>query len=139
MIEATLIQRVSTNDEGTLGKLFLLGKEFFTLELPWLENKNSVSCIPEGVYVMKWTKSPRLKKFTYEILNVPKRAGIRLHGGNFAGKAPKYITHSLGCPLLGYKVGRMSGQRAILDSRRAVADFERLANKRDIKLEVKNV
>lgn len=139
MIEATLIQRISTNDEGTLGKLTLLGKSFFTLELPWLNNANSISCIPEGIYTVKWTKSPRLKKFTYEILGVPNRAGIRIHGGNFAGRAPKYITHSLGCPLLGYKIGRMNGQRAIFDSRRAVVDFERLGNKETIKLEVKNV
>lgn len=139
MIEATLIQRISTNDEGTIGKLTLLGKSFFTLELPWLDNASGISCIPEGVYTVKWTKSPRLKKFTYEILGVPKRAGIRIHGGNFAGRVPQYITHSLGCPLLGYKVGRMNGQRAIFDSRRAVVDFERLGNKQTIKLEVKNV
>jgi hypothetical protein len=139
MIEASLITRIDSNEQGTLGKLSMLGKEWFTLELPWLDNAQGKSCIPEGVYTVKWTKSPRLKKFTYEILGVPKRAGIRIHGGNLAGTTPKYITHSLGCPLLGYKVGRINGQRAVLDSRRAVADFERLGNKQTIKLEVKNV
>jgi len=138
MIEAT-ITRFDSNEQGTLGKLSMLGKSWFTLELPWLNNMPGISCIPEGIYTVRWTRSPRLKKFTYEILGVVNRAGIRIHGGNLAGRKPKYITHSLGCPLLGYKVGSIGGQRAVLDSRRAVTDFERLANKQTIRLEVKNV
>jgi len=135
MISATL-KRFDSNEQGTLGKLSILGKSFFTLELPWLNNANNKSCIPTGTYTVKWTKSPRLKKFTYEILGVTGRAGIRLHGGNLAGMVPRYLTHSLGCPLIAYKVGTIRGQRAVLDSRRAVADFERLANKQTIILEV---
>ncbi|MDD4971863.1 MAG: DUF5675 family protein [Paludibacter sp.] len=137
MIEAIII-RFDSNEQGTLGKMSILGRSFFTLELPWLNNESWKSCIPCGIYTVKWTRSQRLKKFTYEILNVTNRAGIRLHGGNLAGSVPRYISHSLGCPLIAYKVGAIKGQRAVLDSRRAVADFERLANKQTIRLEIKN-
>jgi len=137
MIDAKLT-RFDSNEQGTYGKLSILGKSFFTLELPWLDNMPGKSSIPEGTYTVKWTLSPRLKKYTYEITNVANRSGIRLHGGNLAGTTPCYISHSLGCPLIGYKLGTIKGQRAILDSRRAVADFERLANKQTILLEVKN-
>ena len=135
MIAATLT-RFNSNEQGTLGKLSLLNKQFFTLELPWLDNCNNKSCIPTGVYQVKWTLSPRLKKYTYEIQGVKNRAGIRLHGGNLAGSTPKFISHSLGCPLIAYKVGTIKGQRAVLDSRRAVADFERLAAKQTILLTI---
>lgn len=137
MIDA-LITRIDSDDEGTLGKLSMLNKTWFLLELPWRDNLPGLSCIPVGIYTVKWTKSPRLKKYTYEILGVPDRAGIRIHGGNFAGKVKEFLSHSLGCPLIAYKVGRMLGQRAVLDSRRAVADFERLGNKQTIQLEIKN-
>ena len=139
MIEATLLQRLDGNDEGTFGRLSMLGKSFFSLELPDRGNAPGISCIPEGVYTVRWTLSPRLKRYTYEIMGVPGRAGIRIHSGNFAGAKPMFLTHSLGCPLLGYKIGRMHNQKAILDSRRAVADFERLGNKETIRLEVRNV
>jgi hypothetical protein len=134
------LERHSTSEQGTkgLGKIQVYGKTFFTLELPWKDNKSNVSCIPEGVYKVRWSLSPRLKKYTYEILGVPERAGIRIHSGNLAGSLP-YLTHSLGCPLLGTAWGRINGQLAILNSRKAVRDFERLLNKQTFELEIVNV
>lgn len=134
-----LLTRLSSNDEGTIGVLLLADKAWFSLELPWRDNQQRISCIPTGAYVLKWTLSPRFKRYTYQILEVPNRTGIRLHSGNLAGRKPAYVTHSLGCPLLGYKVGTIKKQRAVLDSRRAVADFERRANKQIVELEVRDV
>ena len=128
------LQRGISDEQGTIGMLVGL----YTLELPWNNNKNNVSCIPEGTYKVVWSLSPRLRKYTYEILGVPGRAGIRIHGGNLAGAAPKYITHSLGCPLLGTKVGRINGQRAVLASQIAVRKFENITGKKNFILEVKN-
>lgn len=134
-----VILRQTTDDQGTLGLLISGYLRLFTLELPDRDNKTGLSCIPPGEYQVCWTRSPRLKKFTYEILGVPGRAGIRIHGGNFAGDTTKgYISHSLGCPLLGERVGRMNGQRAVFGSRSAVEKFERSMAGKDFILEVKN-
>lgn len=133
------ILRQITDDQGTVGSLTIGDLQLFTLELPDRDNASGRSCIPPGEYPVRWTRSPRLKKFTYEILGVPGRAGIRIHGGNFAGDTRKgYISHSLGCPLLGERIGRINGQRAILNSRTAVARFERYMAGAPFTLEVKN-
>ena len=84
------ITRITDDGKQTLGTLTVIkddGQLFVckTLELPWKENKNNVSCIPKGTYLCKYTRSNRIsaekKKdvFTYEVLNVPNRAGIRIH------------------------------------------------------------
>lgn len=60
-----------------------------TLERPWLNNASNVSCIPPNAYLCKYTRSPRLSAitgrdfFTYELMNVPDRAGIRIHSFNY--------------------------------------------------------
>lgn len=51
---------------------------------------NESCCFPEGIYKVKWTFSNRFKKFTFEILDVLNRGGIRIHSANV-------ITELLGC------------------------------------------
>lgn len=132
------IQRGKSTDQGTSGLITTdSGKSWFTLELPWLDNKSGVSCIPAGEYKVLWTKSPRLHKYTYEIVNVPGRGGIRMHSGNFAG-SPPYLTHSLGCPLIGCRVGVMNKQLAILGSKIAVMMFENEMERKPFILEIKD-
>lgn len=68
--------------------IFLLCK---TLELPWKDNKRSVSCIPEGEYKMvreAWTAKHPYPHF--RILNVTGRSGILVH-------RITYVKHLLGC------------------------------------------
>lgn len=138
-ITATLHRRL-TDDQGTVGKLEVLGREYFTIELPWRNNRPGQSCIPAGDYLVRWSDSPRLRKATYEITGVEKRAGIRIHSGNLAGdRFNGWISHSLGCPLLGSGIGRIKGQRAVIGSRLAVADFERILAGRPFNLVVKDV
>lgn len=133
-----ILIRQPSDEQGTLGRIYVDKiNSFFTLELPWLENEARISCIPAGNYTVRWTLSPRLKKFTYEITKVPERGGIRIHGGNFAGSVPDYISHSLGCPLLGINYGKMNGQKAVFASKMAVLKFEKLMNKEDFELEIK--
>lgn len=66
-----------------------------TLERPWLDNRRSVSCIPEGTYVVQ---RDRVGRFTwFAVQNVPNRSNIEFH----LGTLPE---HSEGCilmPLLG--------------------------------------
>lgn len=140
-----IIDSKVTGDDGTLSRIITpFGWQAYTLELPWRDNRNNLSYIPEGTYQVRWTRSPRLSRkygrdyYTYEILNVPNRGGIRLHSGNLAGDVELgMITHSLGCPLIGYQVGIMNKQKAILVSKPATRAFEALLNKRPFQLEVK--
>lgn len=63
------------------------------LERPWLENKNSISCIPEGFYpVTKEIQETRGK--VLRVHDVNNRTGILFHSGN-------YVNHSKGCLLPG--------------------------------------
>lgn len=66
------------------------------LELEWKDNAKGVSCIPSGIYPMRWTMSNRFKVMMWGLDNVPDRAGIRIHSGNYAGDK---ITSSEGCIL----------------------------------------
>jgi hypothetical protein len=133
-LKTVVLQRLLSDEQGTLGKLL----SFWTLELPWEDNATGQSCIPAGTYKVVWSLSPRLKKYTYEILGVPKRAGIRIHGGNYAGNEPDFISHSLGCPLLGMKTGTMKGQRAVMASQIAVQRFITAMNKETFLLEIRD-
>lgn len=83
-MKTVTIKRTEDNGVQTRGELFI-GETYFakTLELPWRENKKNISCIPLGNYLCKRTFSIKLLKYTYEVLNVISRDGIRLHPGNF--------------------------------------------------------
>jgi hypothetical protein len=72
----------------------------FTLELPWLANAAGVSCIPVGKYRCIFSMSARWKKLMPELLNVPGRSSIRIHGGNTTADTE-------GCILLG--MGSLGG------------------------------
>lgn len=64
-----------------------------TLELPYLDNKQSVSCIPAGYYIAKYRKSPS-NGDVIELKSVPGRSYIQIHSGN-------YTSQIEGCILVG--------------------------------------
>lgn len=139
MLPTVVLQRLATADDGTLGRLTAPNFACLTLELPWRENANGLSCIPAGRYLARWTRSPRLRKYTYEITDVPGRAGIRLHAGNLAGDVRMgLVSHSLGCPLLGLDVGRLKGQLMVTRSKAAVTAFEFTMAGQSFTLEVRD-
>jgi hypothetical protein len=75
--------RRETLSPCTIGTMSLDGEPFGnTLELAWDGNKPRVSCIPAGTYEVKITPSFRFKRPMLEIIGVPGRAGIRIHGAN---------------------------------------------------------
>lgn len=81
------------HNDCTLGRLKLGSFQCFTLELPWLDNQNDISCIHEGVYKYKLHNSPS-KGMVLEIQDVEGRTYIQIHAGNY--------THQiLGCILVG--------------------------------------
>jgi len=122
-MEANLF-RLMRSDQGTLGKLFCEGFVSYTLELPWRDNKKSISCIPEGSYNVKMRISPKYGK-VYWVSDVPNRSFILIHSGNFAGDtSKKFKTHVNGCILLGKNRGLLAGQLAVLNSRITVKRFQ---------------
>lgn len=137
-----VLQRLETGDQGTFGRLFVPGRlaPFYTGELPWRENRPNVSCIPAGVYFCKWTWSPKFGRRMYEIGPVHGRSGIRIHSANLCGDTSKgFLSHLYGCIALGEHVGVMGRQKAILVSRPAVREFERMMAGQSFQLEVRDV
>jgi len=94
-----LLDRYSHEEKQTIGKLYLLDinenviDSWDSLELPWLENKRRISCIPEGSYKAKKHISPRFGQSLW-LQDVPNRSEILIHRGNF-------YTDILGCILIG--------------------------------------
>jgi len=95
-----ILKRGEDNGRQVVGKLYGFddnNQVVFccdTLELAWKDNGKGISCIPVGVYDVDVTFSKKYSRPMYEILNVPNRAGIRIHAGN-------YRTDIEGCILVG--------------------------------------
>ena len=87
-------------ENATLGFLSIDGEfECFTLELPWLDNKPYVSCIPEGTYKVELEYSGRFGKELPELRDVPGRSEIKFHPANFPSELK-------GCIAPGQLIGR---------------------------------
>lgn len=131
---ATLTRKPST-DQGTFGSLELdTGVSFLSMELPWRDNEQMYSCIPEGVYTCTWRLSKKHRKYYFYVDNVPGRTGIMIHRGNFAGDTIMgYRSDLSGCIALGstFEVvhwqtmkPKSLDQIALFGSRDAVGRFE---------------
>lgn len=119
-----VLSRDPDDDQGTFGTLRLPdGTEYCTLELPWRDNATGASCIPPGKYKVEMRNSPKFGRI-YEVTNVPGRTSILIHSGNSAGDTTKgYSSHVEGCILLGLSRGKVGGQKAVQQSRAAIAQF----------------
>ncbi len=140
------IRRALSDEQGTLGVVFLQDEFLcYALELPWRFNAREISCIPAGDYQIVYSMSPRLKIRTYEVIDVPNRAGIRIHSGNWAGdKIRGWESHSLGCPLFGDRVATLRNQadrqqRAVLNSKATMRRVENALDGRPCVLRVHDV
>ena len=117
------LNRIALRKTYTIGKLYIDGKYFCdTLEDTVRDiNKSGKfdngekkvkgkTAIPYGTYEIKWTYSPRFKKYTPQLMNVPQFEGIRIHAGNSS-------TDTEGCLLLGQnkKVGMVLNSRATIN------------------------
>lgn len=129
-MNTAIILRGESSSQGTFGKIISGSLSLYTLELPWKNDESNVSDIPKGSYICRYTLSPRLKKWTYEVYGDEKRAGIRIHSANLASQL-------LGCIALGQKLGTMDGVKAILLSRPAITQFEIAMARQPFRLEIK--
>lgn len=125
--------RLYSDDVQTLGCLTVAGKDAVfvcrTLELPDKNNRQNISCIPEGEYICRWTMSPHLGVETYEVFGVPNRAGIRIHSAN-------YFFQIQGCIALGdsHKDINIDGNLDVIHSGDTVKRFAEFMNHEDFKL-----
>ncbi len=77
--------------DGTNGEISHKGETIcFSIELPWLENRTGVSCIPEGVYPLIVYPSPTHGEVLM-LTGVKNRNYILFHPANFALKPKKQL------------------------------------------------
>ncbi len=133
-----ILTRTPSTDQGTFG-LFRMddGTQFCSLELPWRDNANGISCIPPGIYQCKWIQSPKHGE-CYQVTNVAQRDMIEIHSANFAGDTGKgFISQLLGCIALGTSIGILNNQLAVLNSKGAIIAFEAKQNEQDFTLTIR--
>ena len=128
-----------SDDHGTFGRLYIDDNEaFYTMELPWRENKRNFSCIPKGVYKARFVHSDHFKKKVYLLDSIPNRDGVCIHAATYAGDTTKgFRNHLAGCIALGERLGVMEGQKCLLLSRPAIRRFESLTKGQDLFLEIR--
>lgn len=88
------IERKLSSTNCTMGYLIANGQVIcYTLELPWKDNLNNISCIPLGTYngILRYDKTD---EWRIQLENVPNRTGVQIHMGN-------YTTQIEGCILVG--------------------------------------
>lgn len=117
------LKRIALRPTYTIGKLYIDDVYFCdTIEDTVRDlNKNgkfdngekkihSKTAIPYGTYEIKWTYSPRFKKYTPQLMNVPSFEGIRVHAGNTSADTE-------GCLILGEnkQVGKVLNSRATIN------------------------
>lgn len=91
-----------------------------SIERGWRDNKNRVSCIPEGEYPVKLEYSNRFRKELYEIYEVPNRSECKFHSANWARQLN-------GCIALGNKRLDIDkdGYKDVTSSRDAMKRFHK--------------
>lgn len=117
------LKRIALRSTYTIGKLYIDDAYFCdTLEDTVRDiNKSGKfdngeqkikgkTAIPYGTYEIKWTYSPRFKKYTPQLMNVPSFEGIRVHAGNTSDDTE-------GCLILGEnkQVGKVLNSRATIN------------------------
>ena len=129
------INRIETSLQGTKGEL-TTNTDFSckTLELPWKDNENMVSCIPVGTYNVEYYSGNK-----YWVKDVSGRTGILIHTGNVAGSSEDgYRTDSDGCILLGTDFGELYGQVAVLNSSTVINNFNTHLQQQSFTLTIEN-
>ena len=78
----------------------------FSLELPWLNNAEDVSCIPPGIYRCRKIESPH-NGSCFEVIDVIDRTNIQGHVGNF-------VSDVLGCIIFGEHIAHYNNDEIMV-------------------------
>ena len=162
------LERFLSDDDGTRG--WLTGPlnlfRFASGELPYRDidgdgvTDSGLSCAPRGIFVVEYKPSPSRKnkdgsaEWSYRLRDVPGRAGVLIHAGNFFGdKKLDRVAQVEGCILLGrehvdmlippavrerYGVKR-TRQPAVTASGPTIAEFVKLMDQKPFLLHIKGV
>ena len=115
-MKKVLLERFAYSPMGTFGVLTVGVFSCYTVERPWLNNKASESCIPEGAYGIELGMYNRGGYPAYEIMNVPDRSLIKMHRGN-------NMNDVVGCVAFGTKLWYYENLWAVSDSGGAMNKF----------------
>lgn len=134
-----LLTRLDFSDQGSFGRIVAGSLSLYSGELPWVDNRPNVSCLPPMVCRVVWTWSPRFRRFMYLLLGTEPRAGIRKHAANLMGAIDQgYRAQLNGCIALGERLGWIDGQKALLLSAPALRRFESHMGHAPFTLEIRN-
>ncbi|BDQ35916.1 hypothetical protein SYK_06770 [Pseudodesulfovibrio nedwellii] len=113
-VKRAMLHRYFMDESCTRGVLTLPwnGLTMYTLERPWLDNAQSVSCIPPGLYPLAPVYSNHFGNIL-AVQNVEGRSLIRVHSGN-------KVAHSKGCILVGQSAGFVKKVPFIFQSKAAL-------------------
>jgi|11BtaG_2_1085332.scaffolds.fasta_scaffold13613_4 hypothetical protein len=108
-----------------MGAMSFLGHEtplLYTIEKPWLNNQQMISCIPSGSYVMEPKHKENFGSYpdVWQILDVPNRYGIYFHVANRAEQLKGCIATGLLAGSSGYEDPNIGKGNAVLDSKSAM-------------------
>lgn len=112
------LRRIIHNLDATWGVMIYNREPFcVTLELPWKQNRRSISCIPAGTYTaFRRFSGIKGRGWVYQLMGVKGRTAIQIHKGNFTSDV-------LGCILVAEKYERIGGKIAVQQSRQAFKEF----------------
>jgi len=111
-----LVERFDSGSDDTFGRLYINGKlECYTLEDEFREvKKRGDTRIPKGTYKVgkrfSPSKSPKTGHDMLWIKDVPGFQYILIHTGNTEDDTE-------GCLIVGTRIGKLNGKRAVLDSK----------------------
>lgn len=94
-----------------------------TLERPWVQNLNKVSCVPAGGYPVVLEYSPHFDRELNELKLVPGRSEVKIHVAN-------YVRQLEGCIGVGLSVGDID-KDGIADMIGSVKALDRLTDALD--------
>ena len=89
MYEVVVLRDYFFDGQASLGNCIVYNNECdrvfksVSLERGWVNNQNSISCIPEGIYDLELEYSPKFKQELWEIKGVQNRSECKFHVANY--------------------------------------------------------
>lgn len=126
------LKRIQHLDNATIGTLTIsdtITDPIYTLENP-LRETDKDNRIPAGTYICKPYSGTKYQD-VYIVENVPNRSAILIHWGNTE-------KDTLGCILIGNKIGKIGIEPAILQSKKCFERFRSLIGKEDFTLTIED-